>query len=212
MKIITNHPVAINSPDHLYPCGTAMDNSTDHNFIAEIEHYFGNRKINFLDIGCSGGQLVIDFINKGHTAIGIEGSDYSVIHQRANWPLFHNKILFTCDATKPYSVLDDNDNAIKFDCITAWEVIEHIAPEEHDQFFTNILNHMHEESIFVGSISEHPSYWNYGGVTRQLHQSVFNKNHWMTQILPKYFKVEEYPFTYKVRYEDTSFWVKLMKK
>jgi len=212
MKLITNNPVAWNSPDHLYPCGTAHDNSTDYNFITEIENFFNNKQLNFLDIGCSGGQLVVDFNNRGHNAIGIEGSDYSIIHNRANWPTYYNKLLFTCDATKPYTITDDNDVNVKFDCITAWEVIEHIAPEELNQFFTNIINHMDENSIFVGSISEHPSYWDYGGVTRQLHQSVFDKQYWMGEILPKYFKVENYPFTYKVRYEETSFWVKLMKK
>jgi 2-polyprenyl-3-methyl-5-hydroxy-6-metoxy-1,4-benzoquinol methylase len=212
MKVITNYPIAVNSPDHLYPCGTAYNNSTDHNFITEIENYFGNTRINFLDIGCAGGQLVVDFNNRGHLAIGLEGSDYSVIHSRANWPTYHNKLLFTCDATMPYTIVDDNNQQIKFNCISAWEVIEHIAPEELDQFFMNVINHMHDTAIFVGSISEHPSYWDYDGQTRQLHQSIFSKNYWIDEILPKYFKVEEYPFIYKVRYEETSFWVKLMKK
>ena len=129
-----------------------------------------------------------------------------------SWPAYHNTLLFTCDATKPYKITNDENDQVKFDCITAWEVIEHIGPDELDQFFSNIIEHMHSESIFVGSISVVPSYWNYGGEVRQLHQSVFDKSYWMQTILPKYFKVEEYPFTYKVRYEDTSFWVKLMKK
>ena len=49
----------------------------------------------FLDLGCSGGQLVIDYIDRGHLGIGLEGSNYSVINKRANWPKYHNKNLFT---------------------------------------------------------------------------------------------------------------------
>ena len=76
MKVITDHPVALNSPDHIFPWGTKRDNTTDVGFIEEIEDYFGRRnKIKALDIGCSGGQLTIDFCMRGHDAIGIEGSD-----------------------------------------------------------------------------------------------------------------------------------------
>jgi 2-polyprenyl-3-methyl-5-hydroxy-6-metoxy-1,4-benzoquinol methylase len=77
MKVITEHKVATESPDHLFPWGTARDNTTDLGFIDEIENYF-NKKIKTLDIGCSGGQLTIDFHNRGHLAIGIEGSDFSL--------------------------------------------------------------------------------------------------------------------------------------
>jgi len=215
MKINTNHPIAINSPDHLYPWGTKADNSTDARFIEEVELYFNNKKISFLDIGCSGGQLVVDFHNRGHLSIGIEGSNYSVIHQRANWPAYHNNILFTCDATHPYTILDDTDNKILFDCITAWEVVEHIAPNELDMFFTNILNHMHDTSIFIGSISLVNDFHDGNGTFGkkvELHQSVFTEKTWMEEILPRYFNIEKYPFSAKVRPEPTSFFVKLLKK
>lgn len=205
MKVITDHPVAHDSPDHQFPWGTKRDNTTDMGFIKEIEEFFG-RKIRTLDIGCSGGQLTIDFNNRGHTAIGIEGSDYSVQNARANWPRWHNVCLFTCDASKPYKVVQD-DTQVVFDLVTAWECVEHIHPDGLAQFFTNITDHMGEDSIFCASIAPIPDVIE-GHV---LHQSVFAKEVWMGEILPKYFrKVEELPFQNKVRYGD-SFHVMLRK-
>lgn len=215
MKVITKYPVAVDSPDHLYPWGTSADNSTSIGFIEEIENYFLNEKISFLDIGCSGGQLVVDFFERGHTSVGIEGSNFSVVNERANWPKYHNKCLFTCDASKQYEITNDNDEIIKFDCISSWEVIEHIHPDELDQFFSNISKHMHKKSIFVGSISLVSDCHTCGGRTQEpveLHQSLFSKEIWVNEILSKYFIVEEYPFNHKVRNEPNSFFVKLIKK
>ena len=214
MKVLTENPVAINSLDYLYPCGTAHDNTTSSEFINEVEAYFNNKRIKYLDIGCSGGQLVVDFHNRGHQAIGIEGSDYSVHHGRANWPTFHNTILYTCDATKPYSIVEDDNQKVKFDCITAWEVVEHIPKPDLDMFFTNIVNHMHDESIFVASINQLDGIWLAGGEVINHHQSAFDKEIWYTEILNKHFIIKDYPFKDKVRWdgESTSFWVLLMKK
>ena len=210
MKVITKHPIAYDSPDHLYPNGTKHDNTTNVGFIEEIERYFQNERISFLDIGCSGGQLVVDFLRRDHIAVGLEGSDYSVKHYRANWPTHYNTSLFNCDATKPYTVVDGDGQKQLFDCITAWEVIEHIAPNQLNDFFENIASHMHEKSIFVGSISlvgalgpiDHADW----------HQSIFPKEVWINEILNKHFVVSDYPFKNKVRTEETSFWVKLTKR
>jgi 2-polyprenyl-3-methyl-5-hydroxy-6-metoxy-1,4-benzoquinol methylase len=206
IRVDTKYPVAYNSPDHICPWGTMRDNTTDYGFIFEIEKFFGHKKIKTLDVGCSGGQLTIDFHRRGHLAVGIEGSDYSVKHARANWPEFYNKLLFTCDATKEYKVLD-NSEQIMFDLITSWEVVEHIHPDDLESFFNNILNHMHDDSIFCASIAPNPDVIN----GHALHQSVFPKEIWFNEILPKYFRVFELPFANKVRYGD-SFHTLLRKK
>ena len=54
MKVITDYPVAYESKDHTEPWGTKGDNNTSLPYIEEIENHFEGRKINFLDIGCSG--------------------------------------------------------------------------------------------------------------------------------------------------------------
>lgn len=195
MKILTGHKVAYESPDHIFPWGTKRDNTTDLGFIVEIEAHFRHKKIKTLDVGCAGGQLTIDFMRRGHEAVGIEGSDYNVKNGRANWPDYHNAYLFTADATKPYQVVSADDKPVTLDLITAWEVIEHIHPDDLDAFFTNITKHMGEDSIFCGSISTVPS-----TEGRILHQSVFPKEVWINEILNKHFSViEEYPFQSTVR-------------
>lgn len=173
IKLITDHPIAIDSPDHLEPWGTMRDNSTDNGFIQEVVSRF-QRKINFIDLGCSGGRLVREMIPYSEYAIGLEGSDYSILHQRAEWPDLNQKNLFTCDISQPFRIVDDQDTPIKFDCITAWEVVEHIDPERMNQFFLNIQNLMHPESIFCCSISY------IGDVVngRELHQTIWSEEEW----------------------------------
>jgi len=47
------------------------------------------------------------------------------------------KNLFTCDITKPFEVVQGSQ-PVRFDLITAWEVLEHIGPDALDQVFRNI--------------------------------------------------------------------------
>ena len=203
MKLITDYQVAYESLDHTEPWGTKKDNNTSLGFIDEVEEYFQKKKFSFLDIGCSGGQLVIDFFERGHNAIGIEGSDYSALNGRESWSKYYNKCLFTCDASKPYKIVSNKNKPVKFDCISSWEVIEHILPEDLDAFFLNVVNHMHDKSIFVGSISYCPD---------KYHFSIFPEEEWKNNILSKYFIIEEYPFQHTVRNEPMSFYFKLLKK
>jgi hypothetical protein len=58
-----------------------------------------------MDLGCSGGGLVFDFLLRGHTAVGIEGSDFSQKSQRAEWRLLNQCNLLTADITKPFQVI-----------------------------------------------------------------------------------------------------------
>ena len=210
----TNNPIAFDSPDHITPWGTMRDNTTNLNFIDEIHEFFKlNNEVdnfNFLDLGCSGGQLVVDFHKRGNLSIGLEGSDYSVKHQRANWPEYYNKILFTCDVTKPYTIYN-NDEKVEFDLITAWEVVEHIHPKDLSNFFSYINDNLKTGGLFLASISTVGD--NATGI--DLHQSVFTEAEWyknFPQVLKNTnLKVYKYPFTHKVRWDATSFHVLLIK-
>jgi len=211
----TEHPIAFESPDHLMPWGTMRDNTTNAEFIDEIHEFFklnyGVDSFNFLDLGCSGGQLVVDFHNKGNLSVGLEGSDYSIKHQRANWPEYYDKILFTCDVTKPYSLYQDGER-ILFDIITAWEVVEHIHPNDLSSFFNHINDNLKEGGLFLASISTVSD--NVNGY--DLHQTVFSEAEWyknFPEILKETnLKVYKYPFTHKVRWDATSFHILLIKQ
>jgi cyclopropane fatty-acyl-phospholipid synthase-like methyltransferase len=144
----TNHPVAIESPDHIAPVGTVNDNTTDSDYIAAVKKYFG-RPIKMMDLGCAGGQLVVDFIESGDCGVGLEGSTNA--RERGagkhNWDKYGDKNLFTADLTKPYQLHDDGEE-VKFDFITTWEVVEHIAEEDLPMFFGNIKKHLNDDGVF----------------------------------------------------------------
>jgi SAM-dependent methyltransferase/gas vesicle protein len=152
VELETEHLIALHSNDHKFPRGTANDNTRSPRFVQACEALF-NRPLNFLDLGCSGGGLILDFTLRGHKAIGLEGSDFSLLAQRAEWRLLPNN-LFTCDLTKPF-ILRDKATAevMKFDVISAWEFLEHIAKDDLPQLFENILLHLSDDGIFVGSIA-----------------------------------------------------------
>jgi hypothetical protein len=105
IKLETSFPVAFDSPDHLVPHGTAKDNSTNLMFNLKVEKLFKNlnRLLKVLDLGCSGGGFVRSCIERGCLAVGLEGSDYSKIHRRAEWPILGDYFLFTSDITRPFS-------------------------------------------------------------------------------------------------------------
>tara|TARA_R110000796_G_scaffold97782_3_gene205034 strand:- start:5386 stop:6045 length:660 start_codon:yes stop_codon:yes gene_type:complete len=211
----TKHPIAYDSPDHIFPWGTKNDNSTNEGFIEETLDFWkqrGKEKINFLDLGCAGGQLAVDYINKGHLGIGLEGSDYSAIHKRANWPKYYNKNLFTCDITEKYELFENGyPNPIKFDVITAWEVIEHIKPNDLKPFFKYISNNLNVNGFFCGSISMKVEVLE-GHI---LHQTVWNEKTWY-ESFPELLKgtgleLYQYPFKNKVREDYGSFHILLLK-
>lgn len=154
VRLQTQHPVAIHSNDHLYPHGTAHDNTRAPFFIRRCEELFPQKKqLHYMDIGCAGGGLVLDALLRGHFAVGLEGSDFSCKHQRAEWRVLREN-LFTCDVTKPFQVLDDQENPIGFDVISGWEVLEHIPQQDVPQVIENIAKHLLPGGIFVGTVSQ----------------------------------------------------------
>ncbi len=121
-ELKTDHPVAVDSMDHIHACGQSNSRCTV--FIEKIQAWFKPSNASVLDLGCAGGGMVHDLLDMGFQAVGLEGSDYSLKHRRHEWPLISGN-LFTCDVTKPFSLLWNGDLYL-FDVITAWEFWEHI--------------------------------------------------------------------------------------
>lgn len=223
IKIKTNSPIAITSPDFLVQqeknlmmsFSAAEDNSTDLLFIDEISRFIANKKktslndlsINVLDLGCGGGQLCVDFSKKSYVknSIGLDGVAGTL--NLYNWYHYKNN-LFNVDISKEFSILNEDDEIMKFDLITSWEVIEHLTEDDLEVFFENSYKHLSEDGIFIGSIALfpdtrdefgfHQDHPNYNPKTKQyiLHQSVFPEEKWRNDILSKY-KVLEYPLKNK---------------
>lgn len=173
-KLECDKSVAIDSLDHIHPCGTANDNTICPWFVDKITNFY-NRQINFLDFGCAGGGLVKEFHEKGHIAVGLEGSDYSLIRKRAEWGTIPNN-LFTCDVTEKFQ-LYYNDEPIKFDIITCWEVMEHIPEIKLPMLFENIKKHLKNDGYWIMSISQNPEQmYHVNGKHSSYWYSVFNSN------------------------------------
>ena len=153
IKLITKHPIAYESLDHLYPHGTIRDNTRYPRFVEKCEEVLGcNAELSFLDLGCSGGGMVLEAALRGHTSIGLEGSDSSKKEQRAEWRLLGDR-LQTCDITKPFRLIEQDGTVKKFDIITAWEVMEHIQENDLPQMLENIKRHLSDRGYFIASIA-----------------------------------------------------------
>lgn len=177
IRLDTKHAVAFESPDHLIPWGTSRDNSTNKKFVKvmreRIEREFPKATFGALDLGCSGGQLVADFRSLGWLAVGLEGSDFSLKHGRANWPALAGGNLFTCDVTKPFKITVNGQPA-KFHLITMWEVLEHIPTQNLPQLFDNIVSHLENGGYFIASTTSAPDI--HDGV--DLHQTKWTNDQW----------------------------------
>lgn len=115
LQVITDHPIALDSRDHIVPGGTMMDNTNHPEFLQKMYGLFPNRPFALMDLGCSSGRMVEQVLrdrqgedgNPHHynrMAIGIDGSDYSLSRQRESWARISDN-LFICDISKPFKVV-----------------------------------------------------------------------------------------------------------
>lgn len=146
----TAHPVALASDDHRFPMGVANDNTHCLRFVKSIENLF-QRPVSVLDLGCAGGGLVLDFLRRGHFAIGLEGSDFALRNQRGEWPFIPDNLL-TCDVTQEFE-LRNGSQICEFDLITAWELLEHIPRASLPGLFRNIREHLAHDGLFTASVA-----------------------------------------------------------
>jgi SAM-dependent methyltransferase len=177
VEVETDHPIALDSNDHIFPHGTALDNTRSPRFVRACENILPQRPLRYLDLGCAGGGLVLDFILRGHFAIGLEGSDYSLINQRAEWRLLPNN-LFTCDIAKPFKIKEKNgaQSPVVFDVITAWELMEHIPEQGLPTLLENVRGHLSEDGFFIGSIALLKSFG--GDPNVRYHETLQSKAWW----------------------------------
>lgn len=161
ISVRTAHPIAHDSLDHREPRGTAVDNSRNRRFNWKLYGLYPSldRPLRVLDLGCSGGAFVRDCLYDGRFAVGIDGSDYSQKWGRAEWPLLGGRNLFVADIAKPFEVVTGDPAAgerVRFDVVSLWEVLEHIAEPDLPAVFGNIRDHLAPGGLVIASISSEP--------------------------------------------------------
>lgn len=153
VNVITDHPIAYESHDHIAPKGTSHDNSKNPNFINTVIEKLG-KNIKYADWGCAGGGFVKQFYDAGiDLAIGIEGSDFSKKSKRAEWGTIPDN-LFTADITKPFHVVDEQGDKVLFDVISCYDVLEHIHEEDIPGVIENVKTNLKPGGYFVTAIAE----------------------------------------------------------
>ena len=150
-NIITDKPIAYESFDHTMPRGSKSDNFSSMKFIYKVVEWLGHKNLKVLDIGCAGGGFIKDLSDIGVQAVGVEGSDYSKRHKRAEWATIPDQ-LFTADATSEFQITV-NDKNMKFNLITAWEFLEHIETEDLEMVFANIDKHLDTQGVCIMSVA-----------------------------------------------------------
>jgi 2-polyprenyl-3-methyl-5-hydroxy-6-metoxy-1,4-benzoquinol methylase len=180
ISVETNKPVASESLDHLAPRGTRNDNSLNLRFNARLARWFPLTHISVLDLGCAGGGFVKSVLDMGCLAVGIEGSDYSKLRDRAEWATIPS-YLFTADLTVPLRVVSESKSGKpvtqKFNVATAWEFFEHIPRPALDAVFLNISRHLAKDGILIASIAPTPDA-EYGV---SWHRTVETKEWWIQE-------------------------------
>ena len=197
--LVTEYPLAVESPDYIKPRGAVLDNSK--NALFNKTFYEAAEKLGFkkpyaiLDLGCAGGGMIRTFIQDGNNAVGLEGTNYCKKKGKYEWGVIPDN-LFTCDITKPFEIFllpiktaqpTTNDAkqwlkeyertegyTAKFDLITMWEVLEHIRKQDLLLVLQNIKKHLASNGLFICSISHIPDV-NDGVV---LHQTVEPAEWW----------------------------------
>lgn len=155
-EVITDHPVALDSPDHIVPRGAQFDNSRNPVFNRRLIELNGGQAA-VLDLGCAGGGMVMSFIEMGQIAVGIEGSDYPQIHGLHEWPRCAS--LFTADARKPFTVSVRGGGPFIFDAVTAWDFFEHIGEDDLPGVIDNIQRHLKPGGRLICTVSDKPAFW-----------------------------------------------------
>ena len=216
MKVKTNFVFAEESPDFLEPVGAFYDDTTDQKYIESIEDYFSEkeggdrRPLTTLELGCAGGRIVKDLVERGHDSYGLEGAPYPLFMARPAWLEYYNTRIFNCDISKPFKLLEDDGTLKTFDVISHWEFLEHLSPSCLDYFHARLWTHLKPDgSIFCGVSPWGPSLnrdridegspLKTHALDVKHHQSCFWEDEWEKLYWNQYFNVHEYPLEGKLR-------------
>lgn len=187
----TLHP--LESPDYIDPDGCVNDNNSNQQFILSLDEYFNYDEYSVLDLGCAGGQFIVDLYKRGNIAVGLEGGNEEAMLTRAkgkhNWNNFKGVCLFHADVSQPYVIKVDGE-PFKFDLVTGWDFFEHPDCSEIPGVIENIKKHLKPNGIVLGTINPSPG-WK--------HRCANDSSWWDDMFVSHGFSVEKYPLNCTTR-------------
>lgn len=168
MHIVTEHPIALDSNDHLKPWGAIQDYGDPTNLCNYMITEWPDKKT-LLDLGTANGSVVAGATFMGYDAYGIEGSDAARKGQGESepWGIYYNTRLFNADLRYPFYLYktmqgyfnrrcdihyETYDLLCTFSLITAWDVMEHLTEDTIDVTMNNIARHSHRGTFFLATI------------------------------------------------------------
>lgn len=193
-RLESRHPLAIASNDTRFPRGSKNDNSILGRFNRKLYQFLGDQpRLRVLDLGCAGGGFVRSLLDDGHFAVGLEGSDYPLLNQTGEWGTIPLHLL-TCDITRPFRISDrETGEPIRFEAITAWEVMEHIPEDGLSGLLANIENHLAPGGFLLFSVATFVDWDHQTGTV--WHSTVKPREWWHARFEDLGFVVEEqHPF------------------
>jgi len=181
ITVTAEREIAYESADHLVPWGTGRGNFTNQRFNDKLYKLWPvGTFLKVLDMGCAGGGFVRNCLDDGCIAMGLEGSDYSKRLRRAEWRTIP-EYLFTCDITRNFDITFEfagqAPEQAKFEVITSWEVMEHIAEPDIATVAANVKKHLAPGGLWIMSVDSKDDIVK--GVN--LHQTVQPKSWWINK-------------------------------
>ena len=231
-KLYTHYPHC-EGLDNTKPIGAGNDNTTSSDYIGALEDFFKTQippgdplVFDYLELGCAGGQIVLDLVNRGHNAYGIEGTPHPRNGGRSAWvePVSRNR-MFEADVSKPFLLQDSQGTPAKFDIISHWEFAEHLPTKSLHYFTAKLFLHLRKTGRIFSGISpwgnstnvdkyfrDHPEHGyspeimnkmrsHEQGVRNQpdYHLSCFFFEEWRDMFFGEFFDVSEYTLAGKLR-------------
>ncbi len=191
-RLQTEHPVAVGTTDHQMPRGAIRDSTTHPDFNQALKKLIPGGGFRLLDLGCAGGGMVRSFLQDGIEAVGIEGSDHPRRLGLGEWRRcpYH---LFTADITEPFELVDQTGKRVRFDVVTAWEVLEHIPEYQLTGLILNVVRHLKPGGYFIASVDQTPDVDPLTGAV--YHQTLQSKDWWLAQFARLGFcQLDAHPF------------------
>jgi SAM-dependent methyltransferase len=143
-------------------------------FADDLKRLYPNAR-KFLDIG-SGAAFLSKRVREfgdDYLAVSLDGN-----YETTKLETINNDFHFILRTDVDYTLVDDNNDTIKFDVITSFEHFEHIQSDTFPQFIDNIKKHMHKDSVIYASAAS----WAYVGEVDRVHCNVKPADMWKAEM------------------------------